>query len=269
MAVFTHVVPLGANCRVTQNLRRHFDYAESFPFDWWILPLPALLDVLASDFDLDRLYDPSDMDRVGDVHGAHLYVRHRSLGIHFAHEFPRMPAAVAEAVAWEDHVQKPRERMRYLAAKLRGLNRAGHSILFVRSCLTENREFPRDTGDDLAKLREQLARQFHHAAIDLLPVSPTDAIDGVATLTIDDRSEGWKGDFALWSAALASTGHSLTNPGLHPFVSRVPDIDHEGALPPAVVDDGRAPSGLVSAIRQILPRWTRSGLTARRPAETS
>lgn len=235
MTEFTHVVPLGANCRLTLNVRRHFDSGESYPFDWWISPLPGVIAALEAGLDPGRLYDPDALHRLGDATGRHRSVEHRAFGIRFVHEFPDMPESIAAPVAWEDRVRQPRERLAHLADKLWRLNAPGHRILFVRFCVHPRGDVALDTEADLDRLRAILTERFDAARIALLPISGRGRVEGCETLAVQDGSEDWKGDFALWTAALASTGYRIVNPRRKPFAWPRLEAGGEAVMPAATV----------------------------------
>lgn len=260
MADFTHVVPIGANCRLTLNVRRFFDSGESYPFDWWIAPLPGVISALQCGLDGDRLYDPRALHRLGDANGRHRSVAHREFGIRYVHEFPDMPDSIAEPVEWAARLRQPRERLAHLADKLWRLNAPGHRILFVRFCVHPRGGIAHDTEADLRRLGAVLTERFDAATIALLPISGKDRIESYETLAVRDGSEDWKGDFALWSAALASTGHRLVNPHRKPFAW--PRLEPGGE---AVMDE--IPARVVkkpSPFRQLLARAARVAGVERR-----
>ena len=231
MADFTHVVPVGANCRLTLNVRRHFDSGESYPFDWWISPLPGVIAALEAGLDVDRLYDPTALRRIGGGDGSHRSVENRDYGIRFVHEFPDLPPATTEPVDWTDHARRPRERLAHLADKFWRLNAPGNRILFVRFCVHPRGEIALDTDTDLHRLRALLAERFDAARIDLLAISGRDRVGSHATLAVNDGTQDWKGDFALWSAALAGTGHRLVNADRKPFAWPRIEAGGEAVLP--------------------------------------
>lgn len=231
MAQFTHVVPLGGNCRLTHNVRRHFDHAESYPADWWITPLPGLVAALEARFDPGLLYDPAALERVADPQGRHRYVRHRALGLLYVHDFPDMPRSVSEPVDWDAHRQRPLGRLGHVAPKLLALNAPENTILFVRYCLSRTDEVVADTRADLDRLRAVLMRLFDRAAVSLLLLSPSDRFDGCRTLPLNDPSADWVGDFDLWTAALATTGHSLSHPTRTRYAAHSPDAEPLPAAP--------------------------------------
>lgn len=206
MTNFTHIVPLGSNCRNTHNLRAFFDFSDGYPFDWWIAPLPALVSYFDSGLDVDELYRPENLEEVRDKQGQIQSIKSRRFGLVLHHEFERDANLIVKPT-WASELSRAKSRHVYLMGKFRSLDSADNCILFVRNFWD---------GDDLAgllKLQDHLERLFPKTKSSLLTINysfstiPSD-------IAVDDLSvEDWRGDAAKWHAALDSTGYRLVNDG--------------------------------------------------------
>lgn len=211
---YTHVVPIGANCRVSYQLRRHLGTDAAWPFDWWIAPIQATTRYLA-ELDPAKLYDPDALEEM-TVDGGCVAVRSRRYGIRLLHEFPRVAAQGVRTVVapgWRDHIAAARARHEHLLARLRALDAPGRRILFVRYKLGID-EGDLDPGRCVDDLRTALAQHFRRASFELLlvnvPGATADERNGIHAIEFDDPPgtgpEAWRGDDAAWSAALARSG---------------------------------------------------------------
>jgi len=208
------VVPLGASCRVSWQLRRHLGDDATHPFDWWIAPMRGMTRYLA-ELDPAKLYDPEGLEEMV-VNGAAVAVRSRRYDVRLLHEFPRIAGAdgtSAVAPDWRDHVAAARARHEHLLGRLRALDRPGSRILFVRHKLGID-EDDLDPRTCVADLRAVLARQFARSAVALLlvnvPGAQASRRDGIRTVFFDDPdgdgADAWRGVDAIWSRALAASG---------------------------------------------------------------
>lgn len=213
-ARFTHVVPIGANCRVSYQLRRHLGTDAAWPFDWWIAPIQGTTRYLA-ELDPARLYDPDALEEM-TVDGACVAVRSRRYGVRLLHEFPRVDAQGVRTVVapgWHAHIAAARARHEHLLARLRALDVPGKRILFVRYKLGID-EGDLDPQACVAALRAALAPHFRRASFEFLlinvPGAAADERGGVHAIDVDEAPaagpEAWRGDDAAWSRALARSG---------------------------------------------------------------
>jgi hypothetical protein len=204
MKEFTHVVPIGSNCRNTLNIRRFFDFSDGYPFDWWTSPLCGLVSYFETGLDIDVLYDPSSLQELRDSQGQIISIRSQSFGFIFDHEFERDPAFFVRP-NWSDHIVEPRSRQKYLTEKLLATNAPGNSILFVRSY------FEGDKAEDLERLAGLTDRLFSRADVAFLSVNYSTRGPFENILTNDLAVEGWQGVFQNWRRALVATGYQLVN----------------------------------------------------------
>lgn len=209
---FDAVVPLGASCRVSYQLRRHLGTDTSWPFDWWIAPIQGMTGYLA-DLDPAKLYDPEALEEMR-VDGAFVAVRSRRYDVRLLHEFPRIAAQGGTVVApgWRDHIAAARARHEHLLARLRDLDAPGSRILFVRHKLGID-EDGLAAASCVAALRAALALHWSRASTALLMVNAgarASHRERVYALEFDDREsdgpEAWRGDDKAWSRALARSG---------------------------------------------------------------
>ena len=190
----SHVVSLGPRCATAYNVRRHYDFGDAFPFDWWITNCKGLEYVLSNP-DVDYLYslDKLIMIESGDS------IKHKDLEILFHHEFFRdwsLPNNPIKS-GWEDNVDVPRKRTQYLMEKFLSLNKSGNRVFFIR---------------EVDNLGESL--EIENRLIDLFP----DAEWCLAEIPrVQSRVAGWKGDPVVWDKLLSAFNVNLSNSSLKPF----------------------------------------------------
>lgn len=199
-------------------MRRFFNFGNAFPFDWWITPCGALNELLR-DFDVDRLYTRELLEEVEGDDGAIASIRHREFGIIFQHEFPRKWDAQGNPVRpdWQEFLDRPRQRTKFLLDRLLSLNASGTRILFVRNALhpaVEGGQSP-----PITETAEQLRALFPQAGIQLALINCPTRVDdrSVTHLDFPDIAEDWQGDWRAWQPALSGTGWRLINATLRPF----------------------------------------------------
>ena len=200
---FTDVVSLGHRCRMTRRMRDFFGFETAYPFDWWLTPAKSLLRFL-EEWDLDRLFDPDELEEIG-ANGAVQLVRNRRYGIKFQHDFGVVDSTIPSD--WRDRIPDAKSRTAYLMARFERLNDPRRRILFCRE-YTDS-----DGGGELVyrAIRKAMARRLPLARRNFVLVSDNGfAPDGWTPLLVDDRIEKpWTGDAALWDAAFASLGHAF------------------------------------------------------------
>lgn len=188
----THIVSLGPVCSTSLNLRRHFDFDTAYPFDWWYTPEPGLAAFLR-DPDIDRLYDPFELERIETPPT----VRHRTLGIYLHHEFPRRWDQPEEPVVegFLDHLDAPRKRTRYLLDRWRRLDAPRERLLLVREDLA---------GPDIEAALQATLRHADWCLVSVAgpPMEP---------------AHGWRRDPASWDAVLDALGVDLDRTRHRPF----------------------------------------------------
>jgi hypothetical protein len=181
MSPATDVVGLGPLCATSYNLRRHFDFSEAFPFDWWVTNGNSITAAL-SKLEVDYIYDLSLLEVTEDRHT----VCHKELGILLHHEFPRGPnypsgrsGPILDNIG--AHISIPKARTRHLISKFNALNCTGKRILFVRE------------GADGIGIESELNKLFPLATwcIQYIPTVVTDA------------NHGWQGNPAEWDKHLS------------------------------------------------------------------
>lgn len=216
---FTHIVPLGANCRLAYQVRTYFATWKVYPFDWWISPLDGLRRYLA-DPDPGRLFAAGALEEM-TVQGRAAAIRSREYGFQLFHEFPRRPdpsGATAVKAGWQSHVAAAAKKHRRLLERLLGLNRRGNVILFVRHLFENNPEAEgwRDPSPAIASLWEVLLSRWGQAEPWLLLINIPAArppADRVLILNFDDPPgmppDSWKGETWLWQTAFASLDLTL------------------------------------------------------------
>ena len=209
----THVVPLGLSCRVTWQVRRHFQTEVTHPFDWWISPLYGLARYLDA-LDPNLIFGAGAL--VEQVAGGHVQsIVSREFGFSLFHDFPRVQVGAPMRVvspAWRDHVGEARTRHERRLQRLRALDAPGNRILFVRHKPDPDADIGR-TRRDLEQLDRALVRGWPKAEVWLLLVNlpaHTATASRVLTMTLPDTAgpdaEAWRGSDTEWSAALGEIG---------------------------------------------------------------
>lgn len=204
------VIPLGSRCRLTHNLRQHFGFSRGYPFDWYILPLHGLVEILQGGLDAAAIYDPAALKARRDASGRIDHIHNRRFGIKHEHDFPKRKE---EGVlpGWETLIPKAAARFAALAGRLRETPPEGGTVLFVREFLKH------DQPEALAVLRAELALLQPEGGFRLLAVNYPDGSvpAGIETLQVTEQPGfGWRGDPDAWSAALGSTGYRLRKAAL-------------------------------------------------------
>lgn len=197
----TQIISLGPRCSTSYNLRRYYNFNSAFPFDWWVTPEPALIGILGR-FDADYLYDPAQLERIASPNS----VRHRDLGFLLHHEFPRIPGQPVVVDNFLDLIETPKARSRYLIDKMKGLDRPGERLLFIRETVTSSTE-----------LEAALARLFVHAewCIQSIPHIPEAGFD-------------WRCDMKVWDEVLGALGVQLDISRHKPFKEMTADEANAG-----------------------------------------
>ncbi len=211
---FDHIISLGGACETAYNLRRHFGFATSYPFDWWISSVGGVA-ALLRDGDVDAFYRIEDLERSGSG-GS---VRNTRYDIHLHHEFPRDWKTPGQPVRddWPTRIDEPRRRTAYLAERLFGLAATARTLLFVRRLGLQDRS------EVVTELLDALQARFPDSRIGVVAVdqgTKPPALNDVMTRISVPRPPGvgWRGDASAWDAALAGLGVRLT-PGLHRSVT--------------------------------------------------
>ncbi len=228
---FTHVVPLGINCRVTYQVRVCFGSWKVYPFDWWITPLAGLTRYLAAP-DVPKLYNSAALEEVltdGEVSS----IRSTEYGFRLFHEFPRHAGAnklAAVAPGWREHIAAAAGRHEKRLRHLLRLDRPGNRILFVRyQCgALPGAGNGEDAGPAAAALWEVLRAKWRQADIRLLLVNfaPAGSLPkGVLRLDFEElpgpSGQSWRGDEEQWRTNFASLGLAV-RPRLHIHLKRHP-----------------------------------------------
>jgi hypothetical protein len=214
---FSHVVPLGASCRVTWQLRTFFRDGRAYPFDWWASTVDGLAAYL-SVMDPARIYGDGGLEELV-VDGRVTTIRSREFGFQLFHEFPRhrdVSGASAVSPGWEAHVAAAAQRHTHRLERLRGLDRTGNRILFVRHKYAYEPGPAGDPAASVARLLAALEAGWSRARFTLLLINFPEGYTppaGVLSVRFDDppgpAPEEWRGDGERWEAAFRSLGLSL------------------------------------------------------------
>ena len=206
MRILTHVVSLGYHCRTARRLRDHYGFNSSLPFDWWLTPLEGAVRFL-NDWDVEALYDPRLLKERW-LKGRFANIVNARYGIRLEHEFPRDETESVSA-GWREHIAQAKARTAHLMDKFERMNRTNRRVLVVRELS------PEEVGQASLQreLYETACRRLGRARLRFLLISPTGVeAPGWNSLKIDDRTQDWQGDAALWDEALDRLGFTLVQP---------------------------------------------------------
>lgn len=215
MRAISHIVSIGKACRITYQLRRHFNFGLSFPFDWWVSQPEGIAAALSPDF------DPYGEDLLQErvVSGVIKGITSCNGAISFHHEFSRDTSKPSKPITpnWRDQVSKNREVFMRRRQRLLDLNNSNEHILFVRHA------FDDEAGFNL--VFSKLQSTFDRAEISVLLLNQTSHVPGdrrIFKAVIDDspapvRQGSWKGIDEEWDTLFASSGFRLENSDIPPF----------------------------------------------------
>jgi len=204
--ILTHAISLGYHCRTARRLRDHYGFNSSLPFDWWLTPLEGAVRFL-HDWDVEILYDPRLL-KERRVKGRLANIVNARYGIRLEHEFPR-DETESVAAGWREHIDQAKARTAHLLDKFERMNRTNRRLLVVRELA------PEEAGQAglCRELFETVCGRMGRARLRFLLISPTGVeAPGWTALKIDDRTEDWQGDAALWDEALDRLGFTLVQP---------------------------------------------------------
>lgn len=203
---FAHVVPLGRRCRTTHNVHSFFGRKESFPYDWYILPLRAVIRSLNEGADARAIYRPERMVPVRED-GKIIHVRNKEYGLWHVHCFPHEAGGHFITEDWQDHIDNAVSRFEHTARRLNSLKDQDRPVLFVREGKTNDTE--RDALDLKAAIKGLIGSTPFHLLLISYPES--EVPPGFENVIVEERRGfGWRGDEEAWAKALAGTGHRLS-----------------------------------------------------------
>jgi hypothetical protein len=204
METFTDVVPIGASCRNTHNVRSHFGSATGYPFDWYVSPLPGVIEAITSGLDPDSVFADDNLIPTLGADGRISAIVNARYGFEHVHDFPS--ASGAYRSDWRSLIGRAKARFAHAVSNLRALNAAGKRILFVRH-VRNAREG--DTPECVARLQTGLAASFPDARIRVALVNaPFTAADTIPVRVTESRERvlDWTGDHDAWRRGFAEAG---------------------------------------------------------------
>lgn len=224
---FTHVVPLGASCRLTYQLRRCSRSVAGYPFDWWITPLDGLTRYLETP-DPDRIFAADALaEEVSDGHIQSIVSR--EFGFSLFHDFPRVQVGRPTRVVspdWRESLPAVRARHLRRLERLLALNAPGHRVLFVR----HRGDLPTGACESaVSRLWQVLETRWRRADVRLLLMNVPGAApvgDHIRSISVGDApgpgAEAWRGDDREWASAFERLGLALVSDAMGP-VAPSPD----------------------------------------------
>lgn len=214
---YTHIVSLGGNCRPSYQIKRHFKFKKSYPFDGWITPLDsAALYIEKLDEDL---YDPASLQEL-EVNGEITTIVNAKFQIRLFHDFKRAGALERVLPDWKSGIENARSRTEHLVRNLQSLNRESNNVLFVRlsdgvcnrPLLGTRLTQPQAT----ERLLQALRRRFNRISFDLLCIDFKHRLPepdpSIIHVDLHDSAVGWQGTDSLWSQAFNQIGARLEPP---------------------------------------------------------
>jgi hypothetical protein len=162
---YDRVVSIGSNCEVTGNIRHHFKTGRAYPFDWWMTPFRALLDVLDARFsglfEASNLSIPADRGTVVDTR----------FNLMYHHDFARDEDG--RVIVGDVEKQLTELRKKYARRADRFINELdGKRVLFVRNrCGNDPAYLNGDYGDiqpdQCMEIQRALSALLPHTQFDL------------------------------------------------------------------------------------------------------
>jgi len=205
----------GCDCEIAANLRRFYNTERALPFDWLIIPVTAIPQIIADNFDL-RI-SPETVSAAPNSK----FVIHAQSGIHFHHDFPQEAGAILKA-DWREHI--PTVAAKYEALRRRWidgleqaqraalfLNRTGGDPIFSKQPTDEARvQVYRDIAGALSERfpNTQITLAVSRSGIDPHLSFSHDNVE-VVPMPIHDHSDAtvgaeWKGSPSGWDEALSN-----------------------------------------------------------------
>lgn len=163
---YDSIVSIGSNCEVTRNLWDYFGVSTAYPFDWWITPFHATLEVLESGFsglfEATNLHVPPDRGTVVDTR----------LNIMHHHDFARDDDGKVRVDEIEQQLQALKNKYRFLAQRFVS-DLSGKRVLFIRNRCGNDPVYLRgDYGD----LQPEQCIEIHKRLRKLLPATRFDLL---------------------------------------------------------------------------------------------
>jgi hypothetical protein len=121
------VIGVGADCTVGYQVRRCFGIDRSFPFDWLITPMSAVIRCIETDFAGFLERDALEYSETGYIH-----IADRNYGIHYVHHFDRSKDFLDKYDVVKVRLNRRIERWRNALV-------CGDRVLLVRQSLTDER----------------------------------------------------------------------------------------------------------------------------------
>lgn len=191
---FHRIISLGRACDIAYQIRRVFNQAEAYPFDWLVTPMSGLIKVIQSDFD-------------GFIDADHLEIRdnrvvNQESNIVFFHDFEEQ-----QIPTFKQALPQVMDKYKRRIERWRTVVNSGNPILFVKG--SNDTSLGVITEDQARLIYDTLTQAYPHCDVHLLCQNVPEA--GIApqrigNIRIDNvrkpASAAWSGDDAAWSEML-------------------------------------------------------------------
>lgn len=185
---YAKYVSLGHDCQSAHYIREHANQPETYPFDWLITPVPALLKLI--EFGPESLFfDKSQFLTKDEAGRPHATVTHKGLGVILYHEFP---AGLKALNSYDKVVTK----FRHLAQRWHSIAQIRGRMLFIRHYATK---------DESLQIQTALRKAFPQMHFDLLVVNEGESdkdswnLPEITNVSVGATTTPWTGDADGWA----------------------------------------------------------------------
>jgi hypothetical protein len=208
---YDQIISLGDWCAPASNIRRKFGLDRAMPFDWWITPYNALINVLTDDFselfrrDNLEIITKNGMDRLSVMCGHYGILHH--------HDFRRNAEQKVELDALND-LQSVVEKYRFIVKRLYETCR-NRRVLFLRNSMIRELWWEQDglpytvpneseQIDMAVQLYEKLCEKLNPISSDLIVMSNLEYVKCInvskGTIIFENLGNKIKHEDPFWEA---------------------------------------------------------------------
>lgn len=160
------IIGLGSNCEVTWNIRSHFNGVQAYPFDWWMTPFHALLQILDDRFnglfEEKNIQVPADKKTVIDT----------KYNLMYHHDFMKDEQGLIVPEQISAQLPKLKDKYAFLADRFMNETK-GKKVLFVRNrCGNDPQYLKGDYGD----IQPEQCIEIYKRLLPLLPETQFDLL---------------------------------------------------------------------------------------------
>jgi Putative papain-like cysteine peptidase (DUF1796) len=138
---YDKVISIGSNCEVTWNIRDYFSVDRAYPFDWWMTPFNATLELLDNRF--SGLFEPKNLHVPVD----RKTVVDKRYNLMYHHDFERDAEGLVVLDTIDQQLAGLKKKYEFLSARFVD-DLAGKKVLFIRNrCGNDPAYLDGDYGD--------------------------------------------------------------------------------------------------------------------------